>query len=155
MTDMVTQRKRPEAVPPEMAAYAIAELTTGRTYRAVQREIEEKWGRVLSLGTLGLLFSSNPDRLSKYHKDQMQAVLERNFRVSQLATEMIEDRLDQAKGSLSELNFITGTAEDKIIALARLAQDEKHSNILRNALRHALHIDPDERLLLAESVALP
>ena len=147
------QTKLPEKVPEEMAAFAIAELMLGRTYRAVQRNIETRWQRTLDLHTLYRLFSADPKRVADYHRDQMQRMLERNFRVSQLATEIIEDRLEQGPATLAELNFVKGTAEDKVINMAKLAQDEKHSNLLRDALRTVLRMQPAERLTLAESIA--
>lgn len=119
-----------------MRAYAVSCLMAGDTYRGVQADLAGRYKQTVSKDTLGRWFHGDPG-FAAWADHQVHAMLEENFRIRSKATDILEGRIE-AETDVYKINAVKGTAEDKIIALMRITQDDKRTNTLADALKHAL-----------------
>ena len=103
----------------QIKAYAISELMTGKSYRAVQRNLAEQFKETVGLATLNRWFTSDEQRVQAFNRQQAQNLLDSSFRIYSAAAERIIDKLEDTDPSLVELNIVAGTAADKVVSILR------------------------------------
>lgn len=135
--------------PPEVKSLALAELASGATYPRVKLRVLAETNVDVPLSTIRSW--ADQDR-EAFCTTESTRVLERNFRIASAASDLIENKLEEGKGSLTELNIIKGTAEDKVIAILRIAQQERVNNSWTAALKRTLAMPDDDRKALVAGI---